>query len=314
MKHTRKLFGALLIVAMVSLVFWLPADFASTSQPSGRSASGSPPAAKSQQEAPQFEVTASDPVTPILTGPVRDLPPSTVVPTLDREVNPRVTYNSKIDPDFRVEGGPDPLLPLQEAAPPAAPNGFDTPIFNFNGQGYQFLNPPDTNGDVGADHYIQMINATEVAIYNKVTGALVQSFSLTSLGGCATGGGDPIVLYDQMADRWLLSEFGPGNSLCVFISQTGDPTGSYYSYQFTTPSFPDYPKYSVWPDAYYATANESSPSAIALNRAQMIAGQPATSQRFTASGLPALPLSWRPMPQRLSNPAGSPKLPGKTIW
>ncbi len=130
-----------------------------------------------------------------------------------------------------------------------------------------------------------MINATEVAIYNKNTAALIQSFSLITLGGCATGNGDPIVLYDQLADRWFLSEFGPGNSLCTYVSQTPDPTGAYYSYQFNTPSFPDYPKYGVWPDAYYATTNESSPAIYALNRAAMLAGTPASSQRFTAPGL-----------------------------
>ena len=93
------------------------------------------------------------------------------------------------------------------------------------------------------------------------------------------------MLFDQLADRWFLSEFGSGSSLCVFISQTADPQGAYYSYQFTTPSFPDYPKYGVWPDAYYATANESSPSVFALDRVKMLAGLPATAQRFTATGL-----------------------------
>src|SRR5690606_18623091 len=130
------------------------------------------------------------------------------------------------------------------------------------------------------DHYVQMINATEVAVYDKDTAAMIDSFSLTSLGGCSTGGGDPIVLYDEEADRWLLSEFGPGNSLCVFISQTADPLGSYYSYQFNTPGFPDYPKYGVWTDAYYVSTNESSPSNYALDRDSMLAGNPATSQRF----------------------------------
>ena len=284
MKYTRKFFGAAVILALVSLVFWLPADLASTSTPSGQRNAISPQGA-TQQETAVGQFMVSDPVTPVLTLAGRDAPPPVVVPRLDREINPRMNTNAKIDPNFTVKGGPDPLLPLQEAAPPASPDAFGTPIFNFNGQGYTFVNPPDTVGDVGANHYVQMINATDVAVYNKTTGALIQAFALTSLGGCSTGSGDPIVLYDQLADRWFLSEFGSGNGLCVFISQTPDPLGAYYSYQFNMPSFPDYPKYGVWPDAYYATANENSPSVMALDRTRMLAGLSATFQRFTATAL-----------------------------
>ena len=284
MKHTRKFFGAAVILALVSLVFWLPADLASTSTPSGQRNAISLQGA-TQQETAVGQFMVSDPVTPVLTLAGRDAPPPVVVPRLDREINPRMNTNAKIDPNFTVKGGPDPLLPLQEAAPPASPDAFGTPIFNFNGQGYTFVNPPDTVGDVGANHYVQMINATDVAVYNKTTGALIQAFALTSLGGCATGNGDPIVLYDQLANRWFLSEFGSGNGLCVFISQTPDPLGAYYSYQFNMPSFPDYPKYGVWPDAYYATANENSPSIMALDRTRMLAGLSATFQRFTATAL-----------------------------
>jgi hypothetical protein len=291
MKVSRKIFGALLILSLISLVVWMPADLTGTTQQVGqRSADGvSLLAAPAVQTAPGVEHWVGEAVTPVLTGAVRDLPAQEVLPTLDREINPRMNYGPLPEKDFDPPNGPDPLLAVQAAAPEAAPDGFDTPIFNFNGQGYTFLNPPDTVGDIGKDHYIQMINATQVAIYNKNTAALIQSFSLTTLGACATGNGDPIVLYDQLADRWFLSEFGPGNSLCVFISQTPDPTGSYYAYQFSTPSFPDYPKYGVWPDAYYATTNESSPAIYALNRTAMLAGTPATSQRFTAPGLAGFP-------------------------
>jgi hypothetical protein len=284
MKYARKFFGAIAILMVVSLVFWLPADMASTRPIAGQRSAVSPLGA-TQQEAPVGNFTASDPVTPVLTLAARDLPAPVIMPTLDREINPRMNFNANLDPNFDVKGGPDPLLPVQAAAPAARPDAFGTPIFNFNGQGYTFVNPPDTVGDIGANHYVQMINATDVAVYNKTTGALIQAFALTSLGGCATGNGDPIVLYDQMANRWFLSEFGSGNALCVFISQTADPLGAYYSYSFTMPSFPDYPKYGVWPDAYYGTANESSPSAFALDRAKMLAGLPATFQRFTATAL-----------------------------
>ncbi|MBE2235857.1 MAG: hypothetical protein IAE85_20370, partial [Anaerolinea sp.] len=284
MKHTRKIFGAIAILLVASLVVWMPADLNSTATQTGqRGFAGL--AATNQQNDAAVEQWIGEAVTPVLTQAARDLPPSAPMPQLDREVNPRMNFSGDLVKDFDPPNGPDPLLAVQAAAPEAAPDGFNTPIFNLNGQGYTFVNPPDTVGDVGKNHYVQMINATDVAIYNKATAALIQTFAFTSLGGCSTGNGDPIVLYDQLADRWFLSEFGPGNSLCIFISQTPDPQGAYYSYQFNTPSFPDYPKYGVWPDAYYATSNESSPAIYAMDRAKMLAGLPATSQRFTATGL-----------------------------
>ncbi|MBK8987107.1 MAG: hypothetical protein IPM39_13690 [Chloroflexi bacterium] len=285
MKTVWKIASGILAVSLLVWVLTLsPSGSAQTGSGAQRGPAGSSAAAQKGDDTPT--VIVSDPVIPTLTGPVRDLPPLTLEYYLEREVNPRLTLNPG-NPNFDPPSGPDPLLGLQEAAPEASAEGFDTPIFNFNGRIFTGANPPDTVGDVGKDHYIQMVNGsgTPVSIYNKTTGALIQSFALTSLPGCATGSGDPIVLYDQLADRWFLSEFGSGNSLCIYISTTPDPTGTYYSYQFTTPSFPDYPKYGVWSDAYYATANESSPSIYALNRAAMLTGAPATSQRFTAPGL-----------------------------
>ncbi|MFZ2358388.1 MAG: hypothetical protein WA040_03520, partial [Anaerolineae bacterium] len=288
MKFTRKIIGAMSILMVASLMFWMPGALTNNAQPAaGRTADGvNALAAPGQQTAPGLDHWVGEAVTPVLTSAARDLPVQEFLPTLDREVNPRMNFGQQPAKDFDPPNGPDPLLAVQAAAPEAAPDGFNTPIFNFNGQGYSSVNPPDTVGDIGKDHYIQMINATRVAIYNKTTGALaIPPFNLTSLGGCATGNGDPIVLYDQLADRWFLSEFGAGNSLCTYVSQTADPTGAYYSYQFATPSFPDYPKYGVWPDAYYATTNESSPAIYAFDRAKMLAGVPATAQRFTATGL-----------------------------
>src|SRR5437667_378354 len=108
-------------------------------------------------------------------------------------------------------------------------------------------------------------------------------------GPCQTqNAGDPVVLYDQLADRWLLSQFTSGSAPfynCVAISQTSNPTGSYYRYAILTGTtggnFPDYPKYGIWPDAYYISTREflggsggafQGVGAYALNRAQMIAG------------------------------------------
>ena len=141
-------------------------------------------------------------------------------------------------------------MQAQEEAGPATPDAFGTPILNFNGQGYTPVNPPDTVGDVGTNHYVQMINGSGgslVRIYNKTTGATIgNQFSLDNLatsGACTSGAGDPIVLYDQAANRWMLSEFAAsGNHLCVYVSKTADPGGQYWFYDFTTPNFPDYPQ------------------------------------------------------------------------
>ncbi len=190
----------------------------------------------------------------------------------------------------------DPLLEKQANVPKAPDSdGFNLPIHNMDGQGFSGVNPPDTVGDVGAGYYIQMINGnggTQVTFYNSETGAVAAGpITLDSLwtggGACASGFGDPIVLYDRMADRWMLSEFaGSGNHLCVYVSQSNDPiSGGWFLYDFPTPNFPDYPKYAVWPDAYYVTTNEATSSVYALDRASMLVGSAATSQRFTIPDL-----------------------------
>ncbi len=187
----------------------------------------------------------------------------------------------------------DPLLIQQDSAiAPAIDAAFTTPILNFAGQGYTGVNPPDTVGDAGPSHYIQMINGSggaRMTIYDK-SGALVSGpTQLDSLGSgdCASGLGDPIVLWDPLASRWMLSEFSnAGNKMCVYVSKTSNPvTGGWWAYAFQAPSFPDYPHYGVWPDAYYVGTNESSPAVYAFDRAKMLNGQAATFQRFTASSL-----------------------------
>jgi len=189
----------------------------------------------------------------------------------------------------------DPLLQVQaKGTGRAAQRAATMPGLNFDGQGFSSVNPPDTVGDAGPSYFIQAINHSSdgsvCTVYSKTNGAVVAGpFTMKSIhADNVTGGGDPIVLYDEAAGRWLLSEFAPSpiNELHVYISQTGDPiAGGWYHYTFTTPSFPDYPKYGVWPDAYYVTSNESAPAYYALDRASMLAGSAATMQRFAASSL-----------------------------
>jgi hypothetical protein len=125
---------------------------------------------------------------------------------------------------------------------------------------------------------------------NEVVGPTRLGSLWTAGGLCQNGFTDPIVLYDHLADRWLMSELPFGNALCVYVSATSDPvTGGWFLYEFPTPEFPDYPKYAVWPDAYYVSSNESEPAAYALQRSQMLRGLPAALQRFTAPSLPGFP-------------------------
>lgn len=238
----------------------------------------------------------SEPIVPrVLHVDLRDLPKPRPWQPGDpiREV-PRRHHRRVVEPP-PPEPRVDPLLAQQAAARPTrASAAFGTPILNIAGMGFSGVNPPDTVGDVGLVYYIQSINNADGTLYrvhNKSTGAVVAGpFKLQDLGGqdrCAVGGGDPIVLYDPIANRWLLSEFANStDTLCVYISQTADPvSGGWYNYQFNTPNFPDYPKYGVWPDAYYVSANENSPSLYALDRAAMLTGAAATFQRFTVSAL-----------------------------
>lgn len=156
-----------------------------------------------------------------------------------------------------------------------------------NPEGCGACAPPDTTGDVGPNHYIQMVNSTKVAIYNKSGVLLKPAFNLSTLfkeGDCSTfDRGDPQVLYDPMAHRWLLSQFTPrgSNKLCFAISQTADPLGAYYLYTFSTPDFPDYFKVGVWPSGYYVGTNEDTYAAYALDRTKMLAGLPATAVRVS---------------------------------
>ena len=184
--------------------------------------------------------------------------------------------------------------------PNAKPNGWDPAwqkeyaparntkalIQNFNGLGNNGVNPPDPALDVGPNHVIQMINGPGGAyfiIYDKAGTVLVGQTYFDSWS-TIPGLGDPIVLYDQFADRWMMSEFASGsNSLIIAISQTADPTGSWYFYSYSTPNFPDYPKYGIWDDAYVCTTNESQPAIYAFDRTQMLNGTAGSSQRFTVA-------------------------------
>src|SRR3989440_5861447 len=174
--------------------------------------------------------------------------------------------------------------------------GIPGPIISFDGNSNLCgCSPPDPNGAVGPNNVVTMANL-HFQIFDKIGNSLfgpaLNNTLWSGFGGpCQTqNAGDPVVLYDQLADRWLLSQFTAGSAPfynCVAISQTSNPTGSYYRYAILTGTtggnFPDYPKYGIWPDAYYISTREflggsggafQGVGAYALNRAQMIAGNP----------------------------------------
>lgn len=159
------------------------------------------------------------------------------------------------------------------------------PIVNKNGQSGSGL-PPDPSGAAGPNHYVQAVN-TSVRCYTNTGGVIPGgTFSLSSLWSGSSNAGDPIVMYDRHADRWFISQFNTSpNRILIAISETNNPTGSYYAYSYTFSQFPDYPKYSVWWDGYYMTSN-STHTAVVFDRTKMLAGDP-TAQMVSLS-LPSL--------------------------
>ncbi|HEX9822235.1 MAG TPA: Ig-like domain-containing protein, partial [Methylomirabilota bacterium] len=258
------------------------------------------PAAAVVQPGALIGAEVLDPVEPWVTEiDLRDLPappewrPGDPIKVIPRRIHPKAPQPGLTPP-------PQPALdhdPLAGPQPRAAlDGGFAAPIQNFDGQGFSGVYPADPVGEAGPRYYVQMINGntgTRTAFYDKATGAPVVSFLLQDLAppgsACRNGLGDPIVVYDHLADRWFLSEFAndPPNALCLYVARTSDPiSGGWFHYQINTASFPDYPKYAVWPDAYYVNTNESDLSVYALDRENMLQGLTLRpTQKFTAPAL-----------------------------
>jgi hypothetical protein len=189
-----------------------------------------------------------------------------------------------------LPSGPDPIR--QEAILRGGGGLAVDPIVNI--EGMDVGSPADPTGDVGQDYYMQSVNASDIAVYTK-TGTLVQQFAANTIWNSIgqSSAGDPIILYDQEEDRWIMTEFPNGNALLVGISTTSDPMGTWDAYSFGTPSFPDYPKYGVWSNAYTVTTNEGGPGTSPcyfINRAELLAGAATVSiQRIGLPGVASGP-------------------------
>ncbi|MBP6002072.1 MAG: carboxypeptidase regulatory-like domain-containing protein [Pyrinomonadaceae bacterium] len=153
--------------------------------------------------------------------------------------------------------------------------------------------PPDMSGDVGPDHYVQTVNAL-VRVYDKNGSPLIAPFKFSDLfapigGPCSTrNDGLPVVLYDTLADRWLISQYCynvPPFRQMVAVSKTGDPTGEYYVYEFAMPNvrINDFSKFGIWPDGYYMSTEEylgsdfAGSGLFAFDRAKLLVGDPNAS-------------------------------------
>lgn len=128
--------------------------------------------------------------------------------------------------------------------------------FNIEGLSFE-RSPSDPSGYVGLEHYIQMVNASSIGIYDK-TGNLIETFEANTLWSeiNQSSAGDPIVQYDRLADRWFLTEFTSSGLLLIAVSKSTNPLEGWTLYSFMTPNFPDYPKYSIWNDYLTVTTNE----------------------------------------------------------
>jgi hypothetical protein len=226
-----------------------------------------------------------------------------------------------------------PSIPTISAPAPTPSASFDGLDFANWGAGH----PPDTNGDVGPIYFIQTVN-TSIGIYRKSDGVRVAAFTFNTFMSqgnfgnlCDTkNSGDPVVLYDSFEDRWIISDLAftldgggnvinpPGSFQCIAASKTGDPVAggwNFYSIN-TSGGLGDYPKFGIWPDGLYMSANMfdyaasgsfQNPRVYAFNKAQMYAGAPTVqSVSFDA---PASDFTLLPSNARLQTgtpPTGSP--------
>ena len=158
-----------------------------------------------------------------------------------------------------------------------------------NMQGRGIGSPTDPTGDVNEQYYVQAVNATDVGVYN-LDGSLEFAFPMNTLWSQfnESSEGDPIILFDEILDKWILTEFSDPANVLIAFSETNDPLGSYFAYSFSTPSFPDYPKYAITPDALVITTNEGGSSSLHqyfLDKAAMAVGEDGvTIQRLSLPG------------------------------
>jgi len=325
--HWKRLMGALALLA-VGVIAFAPVGLVdrSAAGASGRMTAGPLGGQLSTSDAAIGLNRAGQPadVKPVAGGPVviqpehMDLSPplAEIAPAVAPPVEPTLMRFQEVEllPGHEKEGsfsGVDASYQT-EHGPQAMPG----PIQNWDGvnnTGYS-VRPPDTNGDVGPNHYVQWVNL-RFQIWNKsgtsLYGPALGNTLWSGFGGqCQTANdGDPVVLYDHMADRWVMMQFAvtsTPNMLCFAVSQTGDPLGSWYRYSYSWPNsyMPDYPKMGLWPDGYYVSVNQFTQASawagagvLAMQRTQMLTGAAAQAIYFDGNAYNSnyggmLPADW----------------------
>jgi PKD repeat protein len=197
-----------------------------------------------------------------------------------RSVGDGEEHESKDAPNFAYwkDDGPDPVWQKQ--------NGwFQSPkalINNYVGQSSPYL-PSDANGTVGPNHYMQTVNTT-FAVYDKVgnlvAGPTAMNTLFSGVPGSSYNDGDPLILFDEQAQKWLAVEFSISGSpyyMLIAVSQTNDPTGAWWRWSFVMNGIPDYEKMGIWHDGYYMGTNygqltSSYDDVYVFERSAMITG------------------------------------------
>jgi hypothetical protein len=227
--------------------------------------------------------------------PLRDLPAYKPTPGKKQEAadKRRRVYHPK---NTNFHPGNDYTDPIRQTEQGSL-TGNHAPIENFEGIDMYEYDPPDPNGAVDSNYYVETVNV-EYAVYDKSGNTILSARDLGALWSGDPQDGDPVVLYDKFADRWLITEFQVSNTpyqFCVAVSKTSDPTGAFYVWKFSMGSTdPDYPKYAIWDDGYYITfqafgaVNPLVPQEIAvLERNRMLEGSP--SAAMILANLPTPP-------------------------
>lgn len=308
MKRSRLILGtvlALLLIAGASIVVSRPDS-------SGGGDAAAPGAARSGPASPAVKVTRTA-TKHDTSAPLRSIKPLKEQSREAREEEQKDKGEEGREGLERDEvlphpkgGGKDPVAQVSQsvsAAAPAVGAGFDTVGNGWTGpQGTFTVNsaPPDINSDVSKTQVFTVVN-TSFSIQTKtgtgVYGPAAGNTLFSGFGGACqtTNDGDPVIRYDRLADRWVFTQFANASSStgpyleCVAVSTTSDPLGTWNRYSYSFTGFPDYPKLSVWPDAYYVTYNIfngnnfGGATSCAMDRTKMLAGQPATQQCFSTS-------------------------------
>lgn len=274
----RKIFQLVLLAAVVSSFVGVSAHWGMAQE-------------QVQTNAQIIEATAQDTSPALRSMPIVPPPQNPIV----------IPWHRRPGPPIVGTGFDDVLQTL------AMPNVGTTNVLSFNGiKDRDGVAPPDTNASVGATQVVETVN-TSYQVFSKTTGAsLLGPSEVSSIftglsgpcGSAANAFSDPVVLYDKAAGRWVITILASNNGFasgveCIAVSKTNNATGAYFRYSFSFGSnLPDYPKFGVWPDAYYASYNIFNSSGFfagaqvcAYNRALMLTGTKGTAvcfQRGTA--------------------------------